>query len=150
MDNLLTFIIIFFGIGSLLGIIFSIVGISILNRRKIKEKNCTSKTFGKVTDLIRHQNYSSNGSSSSNWHPVFEYNIGGELKFIKESFYGSSQAKYAIGQTVELYYNPEDYNEYYVPSETLPKKLGKIFTIVGFTVLCICILILIIFLLLNQ
>ena len=149
MDDLLTFIIIFCGIGSLLGIIFSIVGISVLNSRKRKEKICTSKTFGKVNNLIRHEDYSSDGSSISNWHPIFEYNIG-ELKFIKESIYGNSQAKYAIGQTVELYYNPEDYNEYYVPSETLPKKLGKIFTIVGLTLLCICILVFIIFLLLNQ
>ena len=76
--------------------------------------------------------------NSYSWRPVFEYNIG-ELKFIKESSYGSSQSKYAIGQNVEIYYNPEDYNEYYVVGDTLPKTLGTIFTIVGIIAIIISI-----------
>ena len=107
------------------------------NRRK-KETNCTSSTYGKVTDIVRHQSYDSDGGYSSIWHPVFEYNVG-ELKFIKESPYGSSQSKYAIGQDVEVYYNPEDYNEYYLAGDTIPKTLATIFILVGIVAIFIAI-----------
>lgn len=140
MDNLSIFIIIYCGTIFLLGLIFFIIGLSILNSRKKKEKNCTSKTFGKIVNLIKYNNYSDDVSISG-CHPVFEYNIG-KLNFIKKSIFVNSHAKYTIGQTVEIYYNPEDYNEYYVPGETIPKKIGKIFTITGVILLIIDILIL--------
>lgn len=130
MSDTLMFVIIFSGVWSLVGVIFFIIGIVMLNNRKKKEINCTSKTYGKVTDIVRHQSYDRDGGYSSSWHPIFEYNVG-ELKFIKESLYGSSQSKYAIGQDVEVYYNPEDYNEYYIVGDTLPKTIATIFTIVG-------------------
>lgn len=130
MSDKLMFIIIFSGIWAVIGFIFFIIGIVMLNNRKKKEINCTSKTYGKVTDIVRRQRYDSDGGYSSSWHPVFEYNIG-ELKFIKESPYGSSQSKYAIGQDIEVYYNPENYNEYYISGDTLSKTLATIFTIVG-------------------
>ena len=124
------FVIIFSGILVLIGVIFFIIGMAMLKNRKRKEIKCTSKTYGKVTDIVRHQSHDSDGGYSSSWHPVFEYNIG-ELKFIKESLYGRSQSKYAIGQEVEVYYNPEDYNDFYIAGETLPRTIGTVFTIVG-------------------
>lgn len=140
MDEKILFVIIFSGVWSLLGTIFLIIGIVILKNRKLKEMNCTSKTYGKVTDIVRHRNYDNNGGYSSSWHPVFEYKIG-ELKYIKESIYGSSSSKFAVGQDVEIYYNPEDYNDYYVATETLSKTLGKIFTGVGIGAIIVAILV---------
>ena len=139
MHNILMFVIIFSGIWALIGFIFLIIGIAIHNNRKKKEINCTSMTYGKVTDIVRHQSYDSDGGYSSSWHPVFEYNIG-KLKFIKESIYGSFQSKYAIGQDIEVYYNPEDYNEYYIAGDTLLKTLATIFTIVGIGAISIAII----------
>jgi len=130
------FVIIFSGIGSFIGIIFFIIGIAMLKNNKRKEINCTSKTYGKVIDIVRHRSYSSDGGYRYSWHAVFEYNIG-ELKYIKESVYGRSQAKYAIGQDVEVYYNPEDYNEFYIGGETIPRTLGTTFTIVGIVAIII-------------
>lgn len=138
MSDTIMFAIMFSGIWSLVGIIFFIVGIVMLNKTKKKELNCTSKTYGKVTDIVRHQSYDRHGRYSSSWHPVFEYNIG-ELKFIKESPYGSSESKYAIGQNLEVYYNPKDYNEYYIAGDTTPKTLAIILTIVGVSALIIAI-----------
>jgi hypothetical protein len=138
MSDTLTFAIMFSGIWALVGVIFFVIGIVMFNNRKKKEISCTSKVYGKVIDIDRHQNYDADGQYSSSWHPVFEYNIG-ELKFIKESPYGSSQSKYAIGQDVEIYYNPEDYNEYYVPEDNLPKTLATIFSIVGIGAIIIAI-----------
>ncbi len=135
MNNTIMVAIMFF---ALCGLIFFIIGIVLLKIRKKKEVNCTSTTFGKVRDIVRHKSYDSNGGYSSSWHPVFEYNIG-ELKFVKESHYGSSQPKYAIGQDVEVCYNPDNYNEFYIVGETVPKTLGVIFTIVGIIVIIIAI-----------
>ncbi len=61
------------------------------------------------------------------------------MLIILESACGSSQSKYAIGQEVEVYYNPEDYNEYYIAGDTLPKTLAIIFTIVGIVAIMIAI-----------
>lgn len=122
---------------ALFGITFFIIGIVIHNNNKKKEINCTSMTYGKVIDIVRHRN---SDDSSSTWHTVFEYNIG-ELKFRKESPYGSSQQKYAIGQDLEIYYNPENYNEYYIAGDTLPRTIAIIFAIVGIgatTIAIIC------------
>ena len=127
-------------IWSLLGIIFLVIGIAILNNRKKKERRCTSKTYGKVTDIARYQTHNSDGGYSTIWRPVIEYNVG-ELKFIKESVYGTSQSKYAIGQNVEVYYNPEDGNEYYIAGETLPKTLAIIFTAVGIVAIIIALIV---------
>ena len=138
MSDTLMFVMMYSGIWALVGVAFFIIGMVMLNNRKKKEINCTSKTYGKVTDIVRHQSYDIDGGYNSSWHPVFEYNIG-ELKFIKESPYGKSQSKYAIGQDVEVYYNPEDYNEYYIAGDALPKTLATIFTIVGIAAIIIAI-----------
>ena len=130
MNDKLMFIIMFSGIWGIVGSIFFIIGIVMLKNRRKKQINCTSKTYGKVKDIVRHENYNSNDGYTSSWHPIFEYNIG-ELKFIKESSYGSSKSKYAIGQEIEVYYNPEDYNDYYIAGENTSKILGTIFFIVG-------------------
>ena len=137
MNNVM-FMLIFSGACGLIGIIFLIIGIVILNNVKKKEKNCTSKTVGKVVDVVRHENYSTNGGYSSSWHPVIEYNIG-DLKYKKESIYGSAESKYAIGQDIEVCYNPKDNNEYYIKGDTLPKTLGTIFTIIGIGIMIIAV-----------
>ncbi len=124
-------IIIFCGICGLIGIIFCIIGIALLRNRKSKEKRCTSTAFGKVTDIVMHRtrDIDSNAYSTS-WYPVFEYEVGG-LKFVKESHYGSSQSKYAVGQEVEVRYNPEDPHDYYIVEKFIPKTLGTALTILG-------------------
>ena len=139
MADSIMFVIKFSGIWAIVGFVFLTLGLLMLKNRKKKEINCTSMTFGKVTDIVRHQDYDSDGGYSSSWHPVFEYNVG-ELKFIKESPYGTSQSKYAIGQDVEVYYNPEDYNEYYIAGDATPKILATIFTLVGIGAILIAII----------
>ena len=129
MDESLLFLLIF---GSV-GFIFLIVGLIITNSRKKKEIKCTSQTTGIVKDIVRHRSYS-NGTYSSTLHPVFEYTIGNQT-FVKESSYGSSFTKYSIGQEVEIFYNPQNYHEYYVPGDNIPKVLGTLFTILGIIVM---------------
>ncbi len=134
------FIMIFSGIWGLVGVIFLCIGLMLLKNQKKKMINCTSKTYGKVIDLVRRSsNYGSSGHSSS-WHPVFEYEIG-ELKYIKESNIGKSQSNYAVGQDVEVYYNPQDPHEFYIKGEGLQRTLGIIFTCVGIVCIFVAILV---------
>ena len=134
------FIAFFSGISGFIGLIFFISGMIILKNRKKREKNCTSKTHGKVIDILKHETRSIDHTYTYSWHSVFEYTIG-NLKYVKESFYGFSESKFAIGQDVEILFNPENYNEFYVATETLPKTLGRIFTIIGILLIVIAILI---------
>lgn len=130
---------IFIGIGivTLVGIMFFIIGLAMLNNRMKKEKNCTVKTNGKVIDIVKEKSNDTQGYTYY-FHPVFEYNIG-ELKFVKKSSIGTSEQKYAIGQDVEILYNPENYHEYYVVGDNKQKRLAIIFTIVGIIVIIISI-----------
>ena len=148
MDEVLLISICVLGGLFLFGLIFLIIGLAVLKNLKRKIVNCTSKTYGKVINL-QNRVHRSNGNYSSTWHPVFEYSIG-DLKFIKESNCGHSQSQFAIGETVEIYFNPENYHEFYVPNETIQKTLGVIFTIVGSVIIFIVISILVIYLLFNK
>ena len=139
MYNKWRFIALFSGIWGFVGLVFFIIGAAMRASRKRKEENCTSQTYGKVVDLVRRESHDSDGGYSSSWHPVFEYRIGG-MTFVKESNFGSSQAKFAIGQDVEIYYNPDNYNEFYVPGEKLPRLIGTIFTIVGVVAILVAVL----------
>lgn len=136
MSDTLMFVITFSGFCGLIGIIFALIGIVMLKNEKKLKRDCTSTTFGKVVDLARHVTSNSDGFYSSVWHPVFEYSVG-ELKYVKESMHGSSKSKYAIGQEVEVYYNPEKPDEYYIEGEQ--GVFSTVFTIVGIGVMIIAV-----------
>lgn len=107
--------------------IILIVGIFGLKNIRKKKRNCTSKTYGKVKNIVK-RTYP--GDRTTTFHPVLEYNIG-NLNFVKEYQYGSSICKYKIGQNIEIYYNPENYNEYYVAGDNTSIFLWIIFGVIG-------------------
>lgn len=143
MSRIDMFVIGFSGLWAFIGIIFLVVGIVMISNWKKKEVNCTAVTSGKVIDIAKHESNDMDNGYTVSWYPVFEYNIG-EQKFRKESAYGESRSKYTIGQNVEIYYNPENYNEYYVPEITIPKKLSIIFIVAGTAAIMISILVVVI------
>ena len=138
MDHPTTFILIFSGTWFLVGAVFFIIGTALRRNQKKKELNCTMRTWGKVIDIVQRSSRDSDGGYSTSLHPVFEYTIG-TLRFVKESSYGSSQPKYAIGQSVEVYYDPADYHSYYIPGDALPKRLATVFTAVGAAAIAVAI-----------
>ena len=126
MSEWLGFKVLFSGIFGLVGAIFLAIGIFILQGHRRMLQRCTSRTWGKVTDLIEHRDR----DGKRFWHPVFEYTVG-DRKYIKESGYGSSPSPFAVGQNVAVYFNPNDFEDYFAEGETAPDLLGKIFTAVG-------------------
>lgn len=132
-------VVIFSGILGLVGIILFAIGISTLIIRNKKKRNCTLKIYGKILNIIRKEYHDvRHHKTTYSWHPVFEYTIG-ELKFTKVSTYGNLLPTYEkIGQNVELYCNPENFNEYYV-EELHPKTLGRTFAISGIIIITIAV-----------
>lgn len=116
----------------LCGLVFSIIGICMSIYQKNKEKKCTEKAKGKVIELVK--NYSRNDMGNNYtimWHPVIEYYIG-EITVKKQSAYGRSSPKYFEGQEIEVFYNPNDYNQYFIIGDSTGKLLSTIFIILGF------------------
>ena len=144
MDDQELFVIMFSGIFGSIGGIFFIIGMCIINSRKKKALRCTSSVWGKVKDITRHISHSTNGGRSSTYHPVYEYTIG-NLTYVKESPYGISNLKFAIGQDVEIFYNPQDPHDYYVPSEKTANFLANIFRFIGGTFVIIAVVFAVVF-----
>ena len=139
MSETLLFAIIFCGVWALIGIVFLTMGIVMYRNEKKLKENCTEMTYGTVTDIIRNVARDEKGSYNDSFNPLFEYNIG-ELKYIKESSYGTPQPQYAIGQKVEVYYNPENPNEFYISGETFRKEFAMWFSVAGIASIMIAII----------
>ncbi len=120
------------GVFALVGAGFLIVGMALLKHQKKKEARCTSTVEGKVVDLVRHR--SNDGAST--WNPVFEFTVG-ETKVRKKSMYGGTKSRYVVGQKMKIFYNPNNYNDFYAKEDALPKTLATIFAVVGAVVLVI-------------
>ena len=140
MNDPTTFVAIFCGIWALVGAVFFTIGTAMRRSRKKKEMNCTMRTWGRVIDIVPRTSRDSDGGTSTSLYPVFEYTIG-SMRFVKESFYGSSRPKFAIGQPIEVYYDPADYHSYYIPGDPLPKKLAAIFTAVGVAAIAVAVIV---------
>lgn len=140
MSNAVIYTAIFSVVLGLIGSTLFIIGIVVLINKKIKKIKCTLKVYGKVTNIVRKKNYDIHFHTCIyRWYPVFEYNIG-ELKFTRTSLYGSSLPRYEkIGQNVELYFNPRNFNEYYVKEETQIEISGKTFVISGVVLITVAV-----------
>ena len=121
---------VFVGIFALMGIIFFIVGTIVLSSWKKKIKTCTERTTGKVVEIIEHNNYSENSSSTSSWHPVVEFSANGEI-IEEESPFGSYQSKYVKGQKLSICFNPENHQDFYIEGDNVAKIASKVFIISG-------------------
>lgn len=131
-----TIIILATGAVLLIAIMFLCMGIGMQNNRKKKLANCSSITMGKVIKIVK-RSYDDVGidkASAEMFHPVFEYNVGNQ-KYVKESKFGTTSQKYEIGQEVEIHYNPDNCEQYYVDGDNTQRNLGIIFTVAGVMVL---------------
>ena len=140
MKNMLIIAIIILGIGLTLGVVFLVIGLAVTNNKNKKNERCTSKTSGKVINMAQrcYKRMGIDDYSNFAWHPVIEYQIG-ETKVEKEYNFGSGKPKYEIGQKIQIYYNPQNYNEYYIEGDNVQTIVAKGFTIAGITLVCLTI-----------
>ena len=102
----------------LIGIPIFLVGINFHKKDKKGRKGCTSKSFGKVIDYFKNEENLEESVKDVFYYPIFEYKVK-QTKVVQKSKYGHTMKPYKIGQKVKIYYNPNNYNDYYVVDEML-------------------------------
>lgn len=111
--------------GVIFGLFFVVIGVALIMLRKSQNKNCTEVTTATVIDNV----HPSHGSTVGKYAPVFQFTANGQT-VTQTSSLASKPKKYEIGDQVELRYNPNNVNEYYVPGYT-SNTLGIIFIVAG-------------------
>lgn len=83
-----------------------IAGINIITRT-IKTRRCTAVTTGAISDVKEKVTRRSNaGYASREYIPTVVYTVGG-IQYSKRFAKAYNDATYAVGQKVEVMYNPE-------------------------------------------
>ncbi len=143
----------------IVGIIFALIGVFTLLSAKGRKERCTSTTTGKVTEIVKdvsrvhstrnNRNYGSgtnvrvgnvnigignapygNTGYRTVFYPVIEYQVK-DIQYVKKSSTGSSSPSYGIGQELEVHYNPNDPNEFYIGKEKSSMAIGGVMTFFG-------------------
>lgn len=134
-----TLILLFMLVLGILGIAFLGVGIGLCIRGRKKRNTCTKPVTATVVDMQRESIGVGDSSASGevrlkSWFPVYEYTVDG-VKLRAKALIGTAQPERMVGETVELFVNPDRANEFYCPTE---KRLWiqNVFIVVG--VVCIC------------
>lgn len=128
------------------GLGFLIPGIVMLKIHKKKKARCTSKTYGEIVDVIKV----TPPADYAYWQPIIEYKIG-DSKFIEQSHSSSKYpTNFTVGEKVEIYYNPENYDDFYIVGHTDYSCAGKFCTIIGASIIIISTLILFLINYLNN
>ena len=135
-----TLILLFVLIFGIIGIAFLGVGIGLCIRGRKKRSTCTKPVTATVVDMQR-ENVGVGDSSVSgetrlkSWSPVYEYTVDGVKQRVK-ALIGTAQPERRVGETVELFVNPDRTNEFYCPTE---KRLWiqNVFIVVGAVCLCL-------------
>ena len=117
------------------GLVFLSVAVRLFVRQKQKKERCNMETMGTVIQ-IRSITSFTNGDDvvTDMWHPVFAYDAQGE-RIQKVSPYGSTRKKYQIGQKVQIRYNPDRPEEFFIIGQSTADLLITIFSIIGLALL---------------
>lgn len=137
--DFIKFKILFCGVFSLVGLVFTIVGICVYQNHTHKVEVCTYEVAGSVIDLEAKRSTNSDGDSTTAYYPVFRYEVG-DLTYVKESNSGSSNPRYHIGESVVMLLNPNNYDEYLVKGDSSPIIFCLIFGGLGVVSLLIGVL----------
>lgn len=110
---------------------FFIMGLYYTYKTK-KEKNYSGKTYGKIIDNIIKNDQIPNDDiiRRRHYYALCEYMVG-ETKCVRETNIGTLQPKYKIGETVIVYYNPNNCHESYIEGDSNSKAKAIICFILG-------------------
>ena len=87
---------------------------------------CTEETRGTVVDVIRIED-------DSMLYPVVRYTVRGIL-YTKRSLSGSNPSVYAVGDEVDVFYNPDSPEEYVLGDAYEVRSISAMLTLVGIVV----------------
>lgn len=126
--NIFSIIAIFFMI---FGEVFIIIGIGSSIFINNKKKNCTKEATAKIKEIIQKEERNLNSTSIMvSEYPKIEYDINGE-HIEKVSSIGYMPKKYCVGQEVEIYYNPNKYDDFCIKGDKTANIVRNVFVAVG-------------------
>ena len=136
---------------SIMCIIFLSIGLSTKNKYRKKKMFCTKKTQAEITDIEKVTTSSIDSSETLRYmfFPHLKYTANGKEIEVKH-YFGNAQPKYEIGQIIDIFYNPEKPEDYYIDGEKGSYILGKIFTGCGILFLLLEIITVIIYFIVNK
>lgn len=116
--------------------LFFAVGILVIAAEYTKRKKCIESTIGTVIDIDVDRKYDRNDHRmETRYYPVFQYDANGET-YVKKSTSGSNRRfKYDINSTVNIMYDPNNPNTYYVQGNNDGFILGIIFIVISIILL---------------
>ena len=97
----------------LAGIIFIAGGIFIYIHSEHLKKVCTTSTQATIVDFKQEIDDESNNVS---YFPIIEYEVNGK-KYNKTHSTSDSMHKYSVGQKINILYNPDNPDEYYIEGD---------------------------------
>ncbi|WP_124100815.1 DUF3592 domain-containing protein [Ruminococcus sp. Marseille-P6503] len=117
----------------IVGVVFLCVGIGVRFYEQDKKESCTVRTYAKVVDIV-----SKTDSDGTVYAPVFSYEVNGQ-EYVKQRNSYSNPCNYYKGQSLSLYINPNDPEEFYDGGDNVYKILFYIFGGMGalFTVIAV-------------
>lgn len=124
------FKIVFPAIFIFMGVVFLCVTLIVRFSFNSKKERCTEKVTATVIRLERIERTDSDHNRSVTYAPVFCYNANGKDITVQSST-SSNPCDYYEGQEVELFYNPNKLNEYYIENDGVSRILILVFGIIG-------------------
>lgn len=131
MEDKMLFIAIFSGAFCGIGLIFLMVSWIITAVVADKKKNCTSKAVGTVTDLVRSTNYYDRNHSIRGFHPVVQYTTEKGETLSITSAVSTSPPKYKVGDIVNVKYDPNKPEKFYIDGDNTINIVKIVFLCVG-------------------
>jgi hypothetical protein len=121
----------------IIGLIFFLAGMALKRRGKRLLENCTSSVIGNVKETMQNTNGRRQNPQIA---PIFSYIANGR-EHVKKSKASTSNLNLKAGDSVAVFYNPENPDEYYVKEFKDWVVLDWVFIIIGALVIIIGIVI---------
>lgn len=114
----------------IISILFIGIGIFAINSGDDIANRCTIETKGTILEIVEEKTTDPKESVDHKYYPVIAYDAGAK-KYEEQSKNGSNPSKYKAGQEVDMYYNKEDPQDFYIKGEASTGSYGYFFIIIG-------------------
>ena len=131
MEDKFLLITIFLSVFCGIGVIFLMVAWIIASVMADRKKNCTAKAVGTVTDLVRSTNYHDRNSHARGFHPVVQYTTDKGETLSVTSAVSTNPPKYKVGDIVNVKYDPNKPQKFYIDGDNTINIVKIVFLCVG-------------------
>ena len=111
----------------ILGVVFLFVFRNSSLKQETMDRNYTSRTWAKLVNTETRREYDYNNRARTVHYGIYKFDTAAGEHITGASDFGYADLKKVPGGTVEIFYNPDNPSEFYLPEEhavskaTLPK-----------------------------